>query len=115
LTEYELALLGPLCSKAVRDGWALLPVELASLRVRLIAEYTDNYGSIEFEARRGLGGTPPVMVADGRAFDEDGVPIEYLLFLKLYDGRGLPHELEVSKMDGTPIKRFPVASDLDCS
>lgn len=110
LTEYELSLLTPLYEDAIQNGWAD-PIELGSLRCRLVAEYSDKYGSVEFEYLGTPDAPPSVMVADARGEDEDGVPIEYFLFVK----DRAPYELEVVKMNGTPIKRFPSASQIDWS
>jgi hypothetical protein len=110
ITEYERSLVEPLYEAAIRGGWAN-PTDLAVSRVRLVAVYKDNYGSIEFEYLGSPGAPPSVMVAEGRGKDEDGVPIEYFLHVKDHG----PYELEVVKMDGTSIRRFPAASEINWS
>jgi hypothetical protein len=87
-------------------------LQLAHARVTPIEEHGDNYGSLEFEVQPG----PKALVrervpVDARALDEDGVPIDYLLHVV----DGVVKELEVVKADGSPIRRYPKASDLTVS
>ena len=83
--------------------------EVASRRVRTIVEHGDNYGSIELDApvdRRDAG---LHVLADALASDIDGVPIEAVLF----SCRGRVVELEILKLDGSPIVRMPRPSEFN--
>jgi hypothetical protein len=71
-------------------------------RVRVIEEYNDNYGSIEFELSDDDRGH--TMAVNIWAPDEDGVPIDLLLFVS---PQGRLAELEVVRADGLPLLRMP--------
>lgn len=90
-------------------GSEQIGVQLAHARVTTIEEYSDNYGSVEFEIEDPIPAAVlhrvPVM---GYAYDSDRVPIEFLLHVV----DGIVTELEIVKMDGGPIIRRPLATDL---
>jgi hypothetical protein len=111
LKTNEKAILERLLQDSFR-GRDEIRAQVAQSRVREIAEYKDNYGSLEFEV---MGG-PKAAVAervpvDGMALDADGVPIEFLLHVV----DGVLRELEIVKADGSPIVRRPQAADLTVS
>jgi hypothetical protein len=76
---------------------------LASACVREIAEYHDEYGSIEFQHKK--AGSRPHVSADAMAPDVDDVPIEAILSLRENE----LHELEILRLDGGPIQQRPAA------
>jgi uncharacterized protein DUF6984 len=83
--------------------------QVSRASVRTIAEYKDNYGSIEFEVKAAPKAEVALRVpVEALAFDVDGVPIEFLLHVV----NGVVHELEVVKADGSPIVKHPKASEL---
>jgi hypothetical protein len=83
--------------------------QISRSRVKLIDEYHDNYGSLEFEVAGGPKAPDDLRVpVNASALDSDGVPIE--IFLHIVNG--LVDELEIVKADGSPIIRPPEASEL---
>jgi hypothetical protein len=84
------------------ENSADLKSQLNTARVRKVADYADNWGSIEFEG--GLStAAPPRAVVEALAPDSDGVPINLVLLV----ANATLVELEIVKMDGTEICSFP--------
>jgi hypothetical protein len=79
--------------------------QVAGSRVRTIEDLGDNYGSIEFAVSEGAA-REHALIAEGWADDEDGVPINLLLFVSEHELR----TLEIVKLDGSPIKSMPAAT-----
>jgi len=111
LTQFEVELLSRLLDVAEENEpgrYAVqeLRAQAATCRVRTITEYGDNYGSFELE----LPFSPPFdhlePIVDTIADDEDGVPIEAILFL----ANGRLYELEIVRADGLPLKKMPAAT-----
>jgi len=83
--------------------------QIASCRVRTIAEYGDHRGTFEIEmpgsySKRGLK-----VLADAVAHDIDGAPIEAILFAS----NERICEVEILRLDGSPILRMPQPTEFD--
>ncbi|MFP5245804.1 MAG: DUF6984 family protein [Thermoanaerobaculia bacterium] len=106
LSEYEASLLARLLEVDF-EGRDAMARQVQSVVVREI----DDSGSIEFKVgdeapRANVTQRVPI---EGEASDEDGVPIWVMLFV--IDGK--IDELEICKADGTPIRRRPLARELE--
>jgi hypothetical protein len=71
--------------------------------VRRIAEYADNYGSIEFDSAHSITLPRAWVVIEATATDEDGVPVEAILHAR----DQIVTELEFVRADGSPLLRRP--------
>jgi len=102
LNEYEFAVLLRLLRGAdlvTADTWE----QLSGCRVRVIRDYADNYGSIEFDPAHSLVIPADLMVVEATSHDRDLVPVMFVLH-----GRGhIVTELEVVKSDGSPLIECP--------
>lgn len=82
--------------------------QIENSTVRLISDYNDNYGSLEFNTSSDL--LAPVksrVPVEGLAFDEK-VPVEFLLHVY----KGKIKELEVVRLDGKTLKKVPNPSEI---
>lgn len=105
LTDYERAVTRRLL-RAVERGRTQLVSSLSHCGVRIVDEYQDSYGSIEFRVSPRVVLDTPLPISEGEAVDRDGVPILFILFTK---GDEL-FELEIVKADGSEIISKPDAS-----
>ncbi len=103
ITEQETELVSRLLASTSQSD--ALRAQLSNSRVRGIAEYRDEYGSIEFQAAQAPGVSHALVTAF--ANDADGIPIEILLFTKA----GALSELEIVKLDGSKIIRMPLPDE----
>ena len=74
--------------------------QLEFAKVRLIKEYSDNWGSLEFLVETNLTAKVQERIpVQATSYDIDGVPIQ--IFLHVVEGK--INELEVVKADNSPI------------
>ncbi|HZP56435.1 MAG TPA: hypothetical protein VFC53_02630 [Dehalococcoidia bacterium] len=102
LNEYELAILLRLLKPAnlvTEDTWEQLP----GCRVREIRNYSDNYGSIEFDSAHSLQVPAELVVVEATSQDRDRVPVMFVLHARGH----VVTELEVVKVDGSPLIERP--------
>lgn len=108
LSNYEIKILAMLLEEPFL-GRDEIRKQLDKAKVREIAEYNDNYGSIEFLIDTNLKALVPQRVpVEGKASDVDKVPIDILLHI--IDGK--VSELEFVKADGTAIKTLPSPEEI---
>jgi hypothetical protein len=75
-----------------------------------IEEDSDNYGSIRLYVPSGVTAPTAARIpVEGRGYDSDGVPVDFLLHVL----NGVANELEVIKADGTQIITDPDPRSLD--
>ncbi len=109
LNKYERGLLSKLLEKPF-PGRDEINKQIKYAKVRVIDEYGDNYGSLEFELQTDLKSPVEQRVpVGGIAHDIDNVPIEILLHV--VDGK--VKELEIVKADGSAIKAFPSIEEIN--
>jgi hypothetical protein len=84
---------------------------LRECRVREIEEHLDNYGSIEFDPDHSLRIPLERLVVEAMSQDRDQTPVEFIVH-----GRGRAvTELEVLKLDGSPLVERPHPETLTVS
>lgn len=110
LEEHERKLLERLLEQHEFPGWDQLRRQLDSATARLIAEYKDNYGSIELRVADSLPATVDYLVPVEAEYFDGGVPVWILLHV---DREGFMHELEIVRADGRPLSSRPVPERIE--
>lgn len=101
-TDYEKQILSKLLEKPFRGRDELIE-QISKSEVKLIDEYNDNWGSVEFKTESNKkANTESRIPVQGVAYDEDGIEIQ--IFLHVVDG--LINELEIVRVDNKPIVKF---------
>jgi hypothetical protein len=100
LTLLELEILHKLLSRPFK-GSEEIKKQIENCEVRVIPEYTDNWGSIEFNIHSKVKAEVDSRVpVSADTIDIDNVPIN--IFLHIVDG--FADELEITKADNSPLK-----------
>lgn len=100
LTNLERHILDRLLSREF-PGRDKLGQQISSGLVRIINEYKDNWGSLEFNISSNVKASVTSRIpVQGILNDSDGVPIQ--IFLHVVNGK--VDELEIVKADNSPLK-----------
>lgn len=105
-TDFERRILQRLLD--LGDAEQDLRTQVASCRVR-ITDCADDYYGLEIEVPGERRHTSLVPLVEAAANDTDGVPIEAILFLV----EERPFEVEILKLDGSPILKMPAPEEFD--
>jgi len=110
LEDRERRLLERLIEHHWFDGRDELRCQLESATARLIAQYHDNYGSIELRVENATPASVRYRVpVEAEYLDEDGIPVWVLLHVR----EGVMCELEICRADGQPLISPPVPERLE--
>ena len=110
LEDQERTLLEKLLNHHPFDGRDELRGQLESVTARPIAQYHDNYGSIELRVANPVPANVRYRVpVEAEYPDDDGVPVWVLLHVR----EGVMCELEICRADGRPLISRPVPERIE--